>query len=100
MATSNKTLSFSLDDLNLPKSALIENVFFTNVDVLNFLIVNGVSKESLGNKINISEYFSGESSYNKFFESISNDLGLPVIRESKFNFDTFDFNDQLLYLIK
>lgn len=96
MATSNKTLSFSLDDLGIPKSTLIENVPFTNVDVLNLLIINGISKESLGNKINVSEYFPGESSYNKFFESLSNDLGLPVIRESKFDFSTSDFNESII----
>lgn len=96
MATSNKVLSFSLDDLGIPKTTLVENITFTNVDVLNLLILNGISKESLGNNINVSDYFSSETSYKKFFESITNDVGIPVIIESKFHYSAFDFKESIV----
>ena len=73
MVSSNqviKTLPFSLDDLGIPKLSIDEEIIFKDVDVLNSIIVNGLSKESLGNKIKSSLIFNSSSSYKKYFNVI------------------------------
>lgn len=63
-----KQLSKSLNELGLEANLLLRDENFKNVDVLNLLIINGVSKQSLGNQNLISEVFKGQNNYKTYFK--------------------------------
>lgn len=82
MDKKDKLLSVSLDLLSISKDCLLHNEDFSDIDVLNTLIINGISKQSLGNASHISDYFKNSSDYKKFFRWLSEELHVDYVSDS------------------
>lgn len=74
-----KTLDVSMGLLGIPEDCIVNNVPFSDVNVLNTLIVYGVSKEALGNPICTSKCFRNLTDHKKYFTWLSEQMALPYI---------------------
>ena len=68
-----------MESLGIPMDALIKDEYFKNVNVLNTLIVYGISKQSLGNDIRISDIFKRPIDNKKYFLKMSDYLEADFI---------------------
>lgn len=79
----DKTIRLSLNELGVPQMTLVHNINFIDVDVLNMLVFNGVSKQILGNEKLISNYFKNTSDYNKYFSLLSKKINVSYTVDNK-----------------
>lgn len=86
---SGRTLPFSLDDLNIDKNVMNNPIFVDNVDVLNYIILNGIVSYILGNPVKSSDIFKNGSDYKKFFAKLSEFCNINIIYAG----ETFDINN-------
>lgn len=74
-----KTLDVSMGLLGIPEDCIVNNAPFSDVEVLNTLIVYGVSKEALGNPTRTGDYFKNPRDNKNYFRRLSEQMALPYI---------------------
>lgn len=89
----DKSLSITLNQLNVSKDLIEEKITFKNVDIFNKLVLNGISKQSLGNKFRVTDFFKTTSDNKRYFDELKRNVSFPIIFvDEEFSFDNFKFD--------